>query len=655
MNTHESLSLAMDLQVSLQLEVDGKKEEIFASNLEKINLDLHPYGYEGFVGFRTFEQDKIHELFASEKVMKVTVTFKSTDPKKAGAPLLEIQGIVHERSYQTQGKGVQKKKTRSYEIRFTDPAQASWTIHYPIKIFVDQTMKDVLDAEKNPLITLKYDWEALNEVSPILAFSLEFKRGMPKQQQVSFYSFLMWYLEQKNGILEYNIKENSYAILGKKSEEGEPITVPEWSLTSALCQFPDPPRHHKRVIKHSAETQDNQDEENPNGFQAVRKDAFDDTNYHLFPEQVSQATLSTLSPEKPLVRFNLADLAEPFDLDKILPGVLIKIKGNDKLGGVWCEEAAFKDQTFRLREISIHARKTTVSEEINIAIQPFQLEIQVTAESKDEPHIPRPAFNDPVYPFSIPGKIFCEKGDKEQATFNVEKTEKNPLGQYQVVVPLAGADKKVVVPFTPHIGSGQIYLPLCKDQQVMLAMYFLTAAIERVLDWQPLTHLPLDTLAHQIVFFSNGKDNFVVQKLEQKDGKDPILVIKQSSSQDQTQLIQIQEKKILMTVEEKGKNLATIQFDRESGLTLKVKDESSGVTQQTIYNPTSITHTSEGKDGKSTFIQKPDSVSIECKKFTVKCEEGIIEATKTLTQKAANKIFWDAPVINAKDKVKMGG
>lgn len=110
-----------------------------------------------------------------------------------------------------------------------------------------------------------------------------------------------------------------------------------------------------------------------------------------------------------------------------------------------------------------------------------------------------------------------------------------------------------------------------------------------------------------------------------------------------------------MTVEEKGKNLATIQFDRESGLTLKVKDESSGVTQQTIYNPTSITHTSEGKDGKSTFIQKPDSVSIECKKFTVKCEEGIIEATKTLTQKAANKIFWDAPVINAKDKVKMGG
>jgi hypothetical protein len=97
-----------------------------------------------------------------------------------------------------------------------------------------------------------------------------------------------------------------------------------------------------------------------------------------------------------------------------------------------------------------------------------------------------------------------------------------------------------------------------------------------------------------------------------------------------------------------------IHFDRESGLTLKVKDDASEVTQQTTYNSTAIIHTSEGKDGKSTIIQKPDSVSIECKKYIVKCEEGTIEATKTLTQKAANKIFLDAPIINAKDTVKMG-
>jgi len=654
LNEEESFSFPKDLNVKLLLESDGKKEEIFAGNIEEANLDLHSYGYDAQVKFSAFDQEEIHQLFSSEKMIKATLTFISTDPEKAGTPLLEIQGIVYKRSYQARPKGVQKKQARFYEIRFTDPAKISWNAHFPIKIFVDQTMKDVIDAEKNPLISIKYDWDALNEARPIIAYSLAFKRGLPEDQQVSFYSFLMWHLEQGGGIFEYNYKENSYSILGKKDEAGEPINVAEWCITQGECEPADPTRHHKRVIKHSADHEDHQDEENPNGFQAVRKDAFDDANYHLYPEQITQATHSAFRPEKPILKFSVSKLEDPFGLDQIVPGVLIAIKGDEKVGGDWSEQPEVKDQNFRLRDVSIRARKTTASESVKKTVQPYQLEIRVAAESKDETYIARPPFKDPVYPFHIPGKIFGEIGDKEQTTYNIVKKEKAPLGFYQVIVPLAGNDKKVIAPFTPDGRSGKNHLPHTKDLEVMLAIYFQTAKIVEVIGFDPLTQPPPDTQIQQTVFASNGKDKFVRQRHEYK-GKDSIFSIQQSSSADQTQTFQIKEKDILITVEEKGKNTVQIQFNRESGLTVKVKDDASGVTQQTVYNSTAIVHTSEGKDGKTTLTQTPTSVSIETKQFNVKCEEGTIEASKILTHKAANKIFLDAPVINAKDKVKMGG
>lgn len=131
--------------------------------------------------------------------------------------------------------------------------------------------------------------------------------------------------------------------------------------------------------------------------------------------------------------------------------------------------------------------------------------------------------------------------------------------------------------------------------------------------------------------------------------------MKQSSSEAQTQTFQIQEKDITITVEEKGKNTTFIKFNRDTGLTLELKDEESGVTQQTIYDKTSISHISEGKSGKSTIVQTPDSISIVCKDFILECDTALTDAKKTVTQKAQNKIFLDAPIVNSLEKNNMGG
>lgn len=633
-----SYKFFQDLNVKFVLEADGKKAELLANSIEKIKFDLHTYGYDALVHFRTFDEDDISQLFALKKMIQATLTFTSSE----NTSLLELKGIVYKRSFESQGKQIQKKKSRLFKVRFTDPAKLSWNNHYPTKIFVEETMKNVIEAEKNPLITLKYDWEALNETHPIIAYSL------PKHKQASFYSFLMWHLEQAGGIFEYNYKEHSYAILGKKSEEGKPVTVPEWETRFTECGHQEPERHHKRTIQHSPESVDQQDEQNPEGLQAVRSDAFDDTKYPLYPEKLTKATLSILAPEKPIIQFNLARLLETFNLDQITPGALMTLQGDKTIGGNLSEEPEVKDQEFRLRDVSFDATKNAVSDGVKKPVQPFRVEIRLTAEAKDESFVSRPAFTIPVYPFFMDGKIFSEIGDKEQTTHNLVKNDKMPMGHYQVVVPLAGMDKKVPVPYTSDGINGQNYQPHTKNLDVLLAMHFQAAKLVEVIGLNDLAQAGADVQIHRRMLASNGKDKYLKEEREYK-GQELTYRIEHSTSAEQKQLFEIPEQKMLLSVAEKGKTLALIEISRQPlSVTVQVKDDDQGTTQQIVLSPKGNVITAEGKDGKTTITQTSNTVSIETDKYMVKCKEAIIDAEKTITCKAGSKHIIDAPLTTAK-------
>lgn len=639
-------SFSSDLETILQLEVDGKKCEIYSGHLDEAQIELYSYGFDICVHFCAYDNKEIKALFADPKVMHATLSIKSTKKEKAGAILFEQKGIVTKRvckPAELEGK----MSLFLYEIHFVDNAKITWGSHFTKKIFVDKTMKDVLEEEKKPLISVKYDFEELNKAHPILAYSLE--------KQVSFYSFLMWYLHLTNGIFEYDYKTKSYIIRGKKSEDGAPLPLAEWSVTPALCSYPEHARYFERTIKSSAVNQDQNDSQNPNWIDSVRNDILDDTHHTLFPDQIPQVVKSKLHPEKPSITFTLKELPLDFDLDQFLPGTLFELKGDVNRGGKWCEDADFKGHIFRITDIAIQITRTTTGAPTKRYVQPYNLVIEVTAEYKEETYVKRPAFVNPVYPFFTPGMIHSQIGDEEQTTFNLVKNEKIPFGHYQVRAPLAGNDKKVIVPFNPDMMSGQFYFPHTKDQKVMLAIYFQAAKIDRMLDYQPLSRQALEEQACLILFGSSGKDKYCVQKHHFKDGKDSVLIIKQSSSDKQTQTIQFQEKIIQVTVEEKDKSTLSIQINRDEGLSITLKDEAAGSTQTTIYTPESITHTSKGKGGTSTMVQAPDAISFETKTFNVKCDDLIFEMAKTLSQKATNKIFIEAPIVNIKDKVKMGG
>ena len=79
----ETATFAKKLEATLLLEVEGTKGEVGANHLTDIQIQFHSYGYEARVQFATFDNDEINQLFADEKVMKVTLSCKSTDEKNA--------------------------------------------------------------------------------------------------------------------------------------------------------------------------------------------------------------------------------------------------------------------------------------------------------------------------------------------------------------------------------------------------------------------------------------------------------------------------------------------------------------------------------------------------------------------------------------------
>ncbi len=640
--------IGQNVEAILTLESDGKKSEIISGNIEELNIKLFSYGFHIQIFFSAFDDAELGQLMEEIKPTHATLTIKSSDPKKSRAVVFEHKGLVIKKFSRPASDGNAEPSLRFYDLAFVDYATKSWGSHFTKKIYIDQTMKDVIEAEKTPLISIQYECESLTKASPILAYCLE------EKQKNSFYSFLMWYLYQTNGIFALDYKAKSYVIRDKKDESGTPIPLAEWDITPATCIYPEPARYSEQTIKYSPESMEQTPNENPNALESVKNDVFDDTLHILFPEQLPQKVASKLQPEKIVIQFFLKKIPEDFDFDQIHPGALIEIKGDETRGGQWCEDSVYKT-IFRITEVSITAARKTPAFRTKLYIQPYEVEISITAEAKDELYVQRPEFQPPIYPFFISGMIFSEEGDEEQTTFSLAKKDEYPMGHYHVSIPLAGEEKKAVVPFTPDLMSGQFYFPHCKAQKVMLAIYFQTAKIERVLDWEPLTHSPMDLQTCKLVFASNGKDVSTIMSHEFKDGKEPVFIIKQSSSENQTQLMQLQEGEFLLSVDDKGKRNLSLRFKRSEGITLMMKDEESGITHTVLFNAESMILSTEGKPGTSTITLTPESMSFAGKKCLFKFDEAIWEVAQSIMQTAGNKIILDAPMVTAKEKALLGG
>jgi hypothetical protein len=295
-----------------------------------------------------------------------------------------------------------------------------------------------------------------------------------------------------------------------------------------------------------------------------------------------------------------------------------------------------------------------VTEEVNKPIQAFHLSLKIRLEDEESDFVEWPRFVAPTFPFNREGHVFCDIGDDDQSTYKLLESEKAPLGQYVVHVPIDNEIKKVVAPFVPAF-SGQYYFPFIKETKVRLSLYFHTAKIIDPIDWDDLARLPAGVQGNQIVLASNGKDKYTIMRHEYVDGKDSVYSVRQSSSEVQTQMVEIKEKDIRIAVDEKDKKILFIQLNHDSGFVLSLEDKDAGSQQQIVFDGTSLTHTCKGSDGTSIIVQKPDSVSIDCKKFSIKSETITMEASDCIAFEGKNKFDVKTKVANiAAPAVKLG-
>ncbi|MGH2612205.1 MAG: hypothetical protein ACRDFB_04040, partial [Rhabdochlamydiaceae bacterium] len=419
-----------------------------------------------------------------------------------------------------------------------------------------------------------------------------------------------------------------------------------------LAVFPRPKRHNKKIIKHSSDAQDGEDTANADAFKQIRRDDIHADNYQAFPEQAHEIIHSMLNAENPLLELEPGLFVDDFHIHRLLPGCLVSFVGGED--NTWCNDPIYKDKAFRARSLLFQADRLTQSEVIKKPVQPYRLYVKNILELKEEKYIETILFNMPQFPFSIQGKIFSDIGDTPQTTYKIAENEEAPQGQYLVTVPLTGDDKKLVVPFTPDLMCGQFYFPFCKGERVLLSIFFHTAKIERIIDWQPLTRLPSGVQGNQIMLSSNGPDNYAFLKHEFEDGKNPVITLTRVTP-TQTQTIEIRDEQLQITVDEPENKTITMTMNSGDGLSLSLQDNTSSAAQRTVFDGTTITHMCIGDEGVSTIVQAPDSITVNCQNFTVNSGEINLNAKESITQAALLKVNIETPLTNIMCPcVKMG-
>ena len=115
-----------------------------------------------------------------------------------------------------------------------------------------------------------------------------------------------------------------------------------------------------------------------------------------------------------------------------------------------------------------------------------------------------------------------------------------------------------------------------------------------------------------------------------------------------------------------GTLICRVELNKTEGLILTVENKDGKITQTAVLDGESITIKSMGQDDTSTIIQKPDSISIKCKTFTLESEtitckstkDTFLESEKKFDIKSAKEMVLDSKAklnVNAANDIDVSG
>ncbi|RKG85432.1 hypothetical protein [Corallococcus terminator] len=545
------------LDLSLTLTIAGTAHAIAPADILAFELDLHGWGHEGRVEFRVLDetahggqkQDKVLADFLKPDLVEVALELKAVHSDTATKPTytsLKVKGLgldkalAEETVAQAKGAAI---TYRHYTVRFVDPARLLWTQHFPCALYTKKTVQDVLDAHKGDKIALANDWDAeLAATCPLLFL------GLSPESGASFYDFVVWFVNARNGVLAYDYTAQGYQLRAKKDAAGTPLNLRAEDVDTVTVVFPEVVRHDVAILNAAAESPKNQAITNAQAVTGVRQDVLLRTD--IADDVQKRVTLET-------ARLKVRGLEVDLDWNRFpavafAPGALVKLP---QTAG-WVASGVPGTDTFRVRRMMLRAEPLPVEDtdgegdgEETRRPKPesrFLFTFTTRLERKDELHVDLPAFVTPVYPRFVEGLIVSEVGEQKDETWQAYTDDVTSLDSYQVKMPLF-ANQLIKVPFNASLLPGHFYFPAYKGARVLVALDFQRAWLKRHLDWRAGARLPSDGQGVHLLVGKTTENGTSMRHFY--DDNKPVLRLMRTNDTD-TEKIELKEGTLLILVKE---------------------------------------------------------------------------------------------------------
>lgn len=527
------------LIATLGMTIDSTDYEIPAGSLRAIKLHMDSTGFTGQVSFTltSRDDDDFFTAYTGTGITTFSLSVQATynQPDPTPDPLF-IEGIVTRKSVREYTVEIMKDTPiiwYDFEIHFKDAPQVLWRQHFPVKIYAESTMSDVITDNSVTDFTVTSDWEDLDTSYDQICLALG-----TEGNRASFYDFIIWYVQTRGGNVYYDYTEKAFVISGDKQTADDTSTLDIDDVGSYKLVIPETLRNniqlHNVSSESSATTSITQDEAVTGIYKdhVIRTDLTSDVTTET---EYLEATLDIPSNEvhlefkqMPRTTFTVGSKVE-FDSDK------------------WYQNLSFNDDTFRVYEIDINATAVNQVSESGIDAEyvPFQIQMTSKMENKDNPRRIFPNIIKPNYPLSVEGTVVSETGEDTDKTYQIYTDDDTSLEYYKVYVPLW--DLNILTRYIPDFLPGHLYFPLFRDTRVLVDLSLHKARVARVLDWGDSTRLPSDYQGNHILFGKNDEDQTSMQHYY--DESKPVLSIERTNDTD-TQLIKISEESILLQTQE---------------------------------------------------------------------------------------------------------
>lgn len=543
------------LLLKLKLNIDGTEVPVFGSQIRQLKLTLRSYGFEGELELLQVDdkaksgntKDALLEHIVAAPLIAIELSVQSILPDvvtEEGRAPLTLKGLICERSFREQANRALDSKTvlaRRYRLRFTDPAQHLWRQHYPVELFTEKSLKQVVDTYKGDKIKISYEADVFDSTRPLIFLGCQ-----PGPSSASFYDWLLWLVDAQALSFHYDYATGEYKIAAQKDASATPAKLHPADVSELWVEVPEAPRHKVNVLNAYSEDAATKAIDNEQAVDPIRHD-------HLVRTAVSKQVDGREALERSRLRLRKPELRvemKRFPSDALAPGDLIKLA--DPQGRMLQSGLALptlhKDKTLRVYAIDLSARSLIGGPDAGQQQDKagYSLSMTMRLEQKEEEYVRLPAFLVPAYPRFVEAKIVSETGADDEETYQIYTDSETSIDNYQVSVPLFG-DQKIKVPFNPSLFSGHYYFPAYKGERVLVALDLFRGWIKRYLDWRPDARLPADTQGNHLLLGKKPTSSTSLRHVYE-DSK-PVFKIKRTNEKD-TSMIEIKEGTLTIEVKE---------------------------------------------------------------------------------------------------------